>query len=192
MNEQESLELISQMIRDSRKSVEYKAGLPVLIWGYITVVVSLLVYAGFTFIGSPAVNWLWFLIPLVGSLSMWQLGLKQVKTKKSYFEKVIEQVWMVLGFVSFGLGVACMFLPNAFSILFLISLIIGMGITLTGCIADYKPYIGFGIAGILLSFLCLVVKGEEQILVFAAIFVVMMIIPGHLLNRDVRKEQANK
>ncbi len=63
MSEQESLELISQVIRDSRKSVEYKAGSFSLIWGYVTVIVSLLVYAGFALTDYHEVAWLWFLIP---------------------------------------------------------------------------------------------------------------------------------
>lgn len=190
MSEQESLELISQVIRDSRKSVEYKAGSFSLIWGYVTVIVSLLVYAGFALTDYHEVAWLWFLIPIGGCLAMWRLGLSQKSLKRTYFDRIINQVWMVLGLVGWGLSVACLLLPGAFSILFLISLIMSMGVTLTGCIASYKTYIGFGITGILLSFLCLAVKGEEQILIFAAIFVIMMIIPGHLLNRDVRREQV--
>lgn len=191
LKEQESLELIAQMIRDSRKSVEYKAGTFSLIWGYTTVLISLLVYSGWMLMHHSAIFWLWFLIPVGGCVATWLFKRNHPSLKKTYFDKVINQVWMVLGLVGWGLGVACVLLPSSFSILFLIGLLMGMGMTMTGCIASYKVYIGFGVAGIMLSFLCLLVKGVDQILVFAGIFIVMMIIPGHLLNRGLRKEQGN-
>ncbi|WP_224203944.1 hypothetical protein [Bacteroides salyersiae] len=46
LNEQESLELIARMIRNSKRNVRENAGGPALIWGYATVLTSLLVYAG--------------------------------------------------------------------------------------------------------------------------------------------------
>ena len=44
LNEQESLELIARMIRNSKRNVRENAGGPALIWGYATVLTSLLVY----------------------------------------------------------------------------------------------------------------------------------------------------
>lgn len=188
LKEEESLELISRMIRDSRKSVDYKAGTFSLIWGYVTVFVSLLIYGGWVLTHHQAIFWLWFLIPVVGVVATWLFERNQPALKRTYLDKVINQIWMVLGLVGWGLAVACFLLPGSFSILFLISLLMGMGMTMTGCVASYKVYIGFGVAGILLSFLCLLAKGTEQILIFAGIFIIMMIIPGHLLNRELRKE----
>lgn len=46
LNEQESLELIARMIRNSKRNVRENAGGPALIGGYATVLTSLLVYAG--------------------------------------------------------------------------------------------------------------------------------------------------
>ena len=44
MTEAQSLELITSMINDSRSRLARNSGTPFLIWGYTTVVVSLLVY----------------------------------------------------------------------------------------------------------------------------------------------------
>ena len=41
LNEKESLELISQMIQNTRTRVEKDGGTPFLIWGYGTVIISL-------------------------------------------------------------------------------------------------------------------------------------------------------
>ena len=44
LNEKESLELITQMIRNTQKKMEKGSGLPFLIWGYVTIAVSLAVW----------------------------------------------------------------------------------------------------------------------------------------------------
>ena len=44
LNEQESLELITQMIQNTKFKMVKNAGTPFLVWGYMTVVTSLLVW----------------------------------------------------------------------------------------------------------------------------------------------------
>ena len=56
LNEQESLELITQMIQNTKFKMVKNAGTPFLIWGYMTVVTSLLVYYW---------QFLWLLMPAV-------------------------------------------------------------------------------------------------------------------------------
>ena len=51
LNEKESLELIAQMIQNTKNRLETNCGMPFLFWGYNTIFVSLLV---------------WFLVELPG------------------------------------------------------------------------------------------------------------------------------
>ena len=66
-------------------------------------------------------------------------------------------------------------------------LMMGTGTAITSMIIRFKPIIFSGFAGILLSYLCLIVKGYEVILVFAIIFLFIMIVPGHILNWKGRR-----
>ena len=43
LNEKESLELIAQMIQNTKSRMTRNSGAPFLIWGYTTIIVSLLV-----------------------------------------------------------------------------------------------------------------------------------------------------
>ena len=43
LNEKESLELIAQMIQNTKNRLETNCGMPFLFWGYTTIFVSLLV-----------------------------------------------------------------------------------------------------------------------------------------------------
>ncbi len=48
LNEKESLELIAQMIQNTKNRLETNCGMPFLFWGYTTLFVSLLIW----FLGS--------------------------------------------------------------------------------------------------------------------------------------------
>lgn len=173
-----------------KKYVKQNAGAPALLWGYVTILTSLLVYLGWILISQQWVMYGWYLIPVLGIIGSVLLSRREKPVlTKTFLDRVVKYIWMVLGMVCWGVSVAA-FIFN-FPILFFVSILMSAAITLTGCVADYKVYIYSGIAGILLSFLCLVVRGPEQILVFAGIFVVMMIIPSHLLNAELKK-QVNK
>lgn len=186
MNEQESLELIARMIQNSKRNVSENAGGPALIWGYATILTSLLVYAGWMLTHHYDVMYGWFLIPVFGGIGTFLFGRdKKPVLKKTYLDRVIKYIWLVMGTVCCALSVAAFIFH--FPILFFISLLMAIAITLTGCVTSYNIFTYFGIAGIILSFICLIMKGPEQILLFAGIFIVMMIIPGHILNAAIKK-----
>lgn len=66
LNEQESLELITRMIQNSKRNLEVGSGNIFLLWGYLGAVVSLVIFGLVLLTKNHAWNWLWFLIPLVG------------------------------------------------------------------------------------------------------------------------------
>lgn len=190
LNEKESLELIARMIENTKKNVDRNKANPSLAWGYTTIVVSLLVYGGLYWLKNTDVFFLWFLIPVLGLLAQFLLDKKsEPKLVKTFLDRVIQQIWMVIGLICVGMSIFSFTLPIAFPILFFISLLCLIAHTLTGCICDIKSYIYLGVVGILLSYLCLVVKGPEQILVFAGVFLIGMVIPGHILNYNMKKER---
>ena len=52
LTEKESLDLISQMIRNTRSRLEDNSGIPFLIWGYTTVIVAVIVWSLVTTSGN--------------------------------------------------------------------------------------------------------------------------------------------
>ena len=65
---------------------------------------------------------------------------------------------------------------------FIILLIMGMGTTVTGLIIRFTPTAVGGVAAIILAPFTLIAGNMWQPLLFIAGFVVMMIVPGHILN----------
>ena len=186
LNEKESLELITHMIRNTQQKLEKSNGIPFLIWGYTTVGISVLVWYLFSTTGNPYWQCLWFLIPVIGFSTMLRALRKQEKKVKTYIDKVISYVWIGFGIAALVVSTSAMFLWNL-PILFIMVLMMGTGTAITGMIIRFKPIIFSGFAGILLSYLCLIVKGYEVILVFAIIFLFIMIVPGHILNWKGRR-----
>jgi hypothetical protein len=101
LNEKESLELITQMIRNTQQRIEKGNGIPFLIWGYTTVLVSLLVWYMLKSTGNDYWNLLWFLIPSIGFTAMTITMQKENKGVKTYLDKVIMYVWIVVGIAAF-------------------------------------------------------------------------------------------
>lgn len=186
LNEKESLELIAGMIQNTQQKLEKGNGIPFLVWGYTTIVVSLLVWYFLSRTGDYRMHYLWFLIPLVAGPVMFFLIRKDEKGVKTYIDRVVGYVWTVMGLTGFMISMVAIFFWNL-PILFIIILLMGSGTAITGLVIRFTPIAVAGFLGLALSLLCLFTPGVNQILVFAAVFLVMMVIPGHILNAKGRK-----
>ena len=82
------------------------------------------------------------------------------------------------------------FFFDFFTLPFLVLLLISMAVALTGFVIKFNIAVGFGVFGILASFSFLFIGGANQILLFAAVFFVMMVIPGHILNYLTNKKHV--
>lgn len=189
LTEKESLELISQMICNTRNRMEENNGIPFLIWGYSTVIIALSVWYMVTSTQNYYWQWLWFGIPTLSYLAWFIFNANKKKKGnphvKTFVDRVIGHVWMVFGITGFLVSMMAIFYH--IPILFIILLTMGMATAITGLIIRFKPVIISGFLGMALSLLCFVVNGTDSILVFAAAFVLMMVIPGHILNNASRK-----
>ncbi|MPM51107.1 hypothetical protein SDC9_97853 [bioreactor metagenome] len=190
LNEKESLELIAQMIRNTQKKMEKGSGIPFLIWGYVTIAVSLTVWYLLGKTGNPNWNFLWFAIPVIGFPTMLLAMRKKTALPKTYIDKVISYVWIVVG-VSALIPSMAIAVIHDFPVLFLVVLLISIGTAITGFVIKFLPLVISGFMGMLLSILCLTLRASlDSILVFAALFLLVQVIPGHILNYKSRRSHV--
>lgn len=183
MDAAESIALISRMIANTRERLERNAGRPLLIWGYSTVVTTLLVMAAVFYFRDGRWNYLWMMLPLMGwLLHRFNRPAKSEGEARTFVDRVIANVWMVMGLTAWFVSMISLFSPVRMPILFVILLMMGLGTTITGLIIRFRPVIIGGIAAIVIAPWTLTVGGYVQALLFIAGFVVMMIVPGHILN----------
>lgn len=188
LTEKESLELISQMIRETREHIEKRVAYPFLIWGYLTVTVSIAVWYVLVKTGDYRWNWLWLCLPVIGWLLSRGVGRSDEKGTTTYMDRVIGVIWAVIGAAVLLVGITAFKVEN---VLFIIALLLSIGTTLTGWVIKFKPVGWAGTVSILLSFVLLFVPSVNQLLVFAALFMVMMVIPGHIFYNHVMRCSKN-
>lgn len=111
------------------------------------------------------------------------------KSVVTFVDKTISKIWIVLGICALLLSLYMVIDYSAYPILFVMALLINAGVAMSGLIIRFRPISVAGFAGILLSFLILMIPGLEKILVFAAFSVIMLIIPGHILNATSKKNK---
>ncbi len=190
LTEVQSLELITSMIQDSRNRLAQNSGTPFLVWGYITVAVSVFEYFVMTQGWSIHWAWAWFAIPLLGWPIMMLAIRKQEQGAKNHIDRIISALWCVLGVATLFLYL----LATAYgaSLFALIVLMMGIGTLTTGLIlrdATTKWCGGLAMAASAIFPLLHIIYNEQtsiEILIFAAIFLVMMVLPGHILNHKTQ------
>lgn len=183
LNAAESLELIGRMIENTRNRMERNSGRPFLIWGYTTVVITLAVWLAVWKTQDLYWNWLWFGLPLMGGLLMWLTRPRNNQgSVRTFVDRVIDKIWLVLGSALMFCALISMTGISRPPMLFLSVLMMGAGTTLTGLVIRFTPSTVGGALGIVLSPVLIAPWGEWQAVVFIAAFVVMMVIPGHVLN----------
>lgn len=188
LNEAESLDLIVTMIRQTRGRLTANNGRHFLVMGYTTVAVSLTVWFALTRTGDHRWNWLWFVILLVwfayGGANGW---FRAAGGTRTYVDRAIDCVWGSLGAAALLVTVFAIFRP--IPILFVIVLLMGVGSMMTGLLLRFHPFTGAGLFALLLSPCCVILRGPDTILLFAALFAVMMVLPGHLLSCRFRRSK---
>lgn len=193
LNEKESLELITRMIQNTRRNLDTGSGNIFLVWGYVGALVTLAVLAGVYFTKNPGLMWGFWGIPVIGYLLTYLLMRKRQKAAKSYIDKVLMQVWMILGLICMMIVLMATDTERFEIILPLCAVVMSLGSIITGCIIRYTMFLVFPVLGLVWGMKSLfdaLTQGTSYVslLWFVAIVVFAMIIPGHILNYRARKE----
>lgn len=193
LNEKESLELITRMIQNTRRNLDTGSGNIFLVWGYVGALVTLAVLAGVYFTKNPGWMWGFWGVPIIGYLLMYLLMRKRQKATKSYIDKVLMQVWIILGLVCMMIVLMATDTERFEIILPLCAVVMSLGSIITGCIIRYTMFLVFPVLGLVWGMKSLfdaLTQGTSYVslLWFVAIVVFAMIIPGHILNYRARKE----
>lgn len=196
ITERESIELITSMI-NSTKQRYIGNGHIMLMWGYLVVSVSILVWIMTHTTHHTAWNWLWFAIPVTGGIVTPIMARKEKHRQgvTTYSDKITSRLWTLFGLSEIVLTLMCLVLKLAFNVncwsaMLAYSLIVAaFAETIQGIILKENSLIAGGITGWLIGMVALccmtgdiVIKANWFMPLFILAFVCMMIIPGHTLN----------
>lgn len=184
---QESLDLIAKMIRNTQDRFERYSGTPFIVWGYSTIVIALVVWYFVSTTGNMDWNYLWFGIIPLGGITMSIFRRKREKYISTYTDQVTGYIWLVIGVTAVLTAIVASFGPLR-QVLFIEALLINIGTALTGLVIRLRYVAVMGFAGVVVSF-CLPFfeRSWYQVLIFALIVAVTMVVPGHIMNAQGRK-----
>lgn len=202
INERESIEIITSMIARTKERYSLGDGNIMLMWGYLTLIISVLVWVLLAVTHNPAVNWLWFLIWIIGGIATPVMAKKNAikKGAKTYTDKIISRLWSIVGFSAIAETVACLVMLLAggldtWGAMFIFALIIvPFAEIANGIVLNESSYIWGGAIGLVAGiFLTCCIAGDVALTaswvmpLFIVAFICMMIIPGHIINHKAKK-----
>lgn len=181
----QSIAIIRDMISKTRENLEDRGSKDLLIFGYTSFFVTAIVYVLLIYTQNPIFTWGWWAIPVVGYPISYLTNRGRPKTGrvKTYIDSTIWRIWRVV-------GIGCMVVPFILFldvtgpiILPIEAMLLSIGVTLTGLTINFKVITAAGIiAGVISLLLFAFPSFAYQVPLFGSLFVVAMIIPGHVLN----------
>lgn len=197
LNEKESLELVTQMIRNTRRNLDVGSGNMFLLWGYVCVLLTLVVWAGVGLTQNSAWMWGFWGIPVVGYLLSYIFMRRKDKPVSLYIDKVLNELWQFMGIVCLAVALMAAYFHAFEVILPLCAILLSLGSIFTGVLIRYTQFSGLSSMGVLLGLRMLFEVWDKssflQILPeFVLVVILAMIIPGHILNYKAKKENKNK
>lgn len=199
MNEQESLELIAQMIRNSKNNLGISCGDIFLSWGYPMLIVFVAIYVMVYL--TQNIHWFFLgvIVPVVAYLLTRRsfYGKQRVRT---YVDGVIVNIWKMVNAVCLCIAFyTCVFrTEHVFLIVPLYMLVVSIGISITGAVIQNKSvHDSYGL-GIVCALAVLYDMEPATILERPFIFMgvlsftilLILIVTGHSINRKMRKKNV--
>ena len=194
LNEKESLELIAQMIQNSKKNLQVGRGNQFILWGSLGAITSLAVMTMLLLTNSPMWNWLWFAIPVIGwPVMMWQLK-KEEKPVITFIDKVMKAVWTTIGSIGMlSILLMAYVAHNTHLIIPCTILLIGIGSAISGAVLDNKRIQSWasGTFGFVMIVSLRIAFDETNPIwnhiIFSIASIGLLVIPGYILNKEAKK-----
>lgn len=196
LTEKESLEVITSMI--ARTKARYLgSGNILLMWGYLAVFSSILVWILLAATQQNVWNWLWFAIPVIGMPLTSIMARREKRTNGvvTYSDKITSHLWSIFGVSEIVLTLICLGFSLIGGIKCWTAMIVYTIIAAPfaeiaqGLIVKEKSLTWGGIVGLAIGMvLVCCVTGKIPLLanwfmpLFILFWVVMMIVPGHIIN----------
>ena len=202
INEKESLAIITEMIDRTKNRLRIGDGNMLLLWGYTSLAVTALTIIVLVATQHPASNWLWFLIWLIGGSASARICRRRNcdSSVRTYIDNITVGLWSLIGCCAILFTAICLFMMLFagkdcwIAMLVFGHLIIGMAVVVQGFVIQEISLIAGGSFGVISGTLvmCFAIGGIPIDMwwafpLIAVTFILMLIVPGHILNYKSRK-----
>ena len=194
-----SLKIIAETMERSRMTIAKNSGRPLILWGCLVAVTSVIIYFLWSKTGSPVWNLLWFAMSIIGFICTIFMSKNSEKAPKNEVSRILGKTWMWFGIFTTGLYLmiwVAYFIMRACNpeasihvdLTLVISLMMGLCGVISGVVMKMKSVVACLVVATAISVVvALVVNGPAQILVFAILGVLGLVVPGLILQNKVKK-----
>lgn len=198
-----SLKIIAETMERSRMTIAKNTGKPLILWGCMVALTSVVVYFLWSKTGSPVWNLLWFAMTAISVVCNIVMDRNKEKAPSTEISRIIGKTWMWFGIFTTGLYLIiwiAYFILRAFNpeasihvdLTLVISLMMGLCGVISGVVMKMKSVVACLVIATALSVVvALVVNGPAQILVFAILGVIGLVIPGLILQNKAKNSQIS-
>ena len=201
LSAENSLRLIAETIERSRRTIAKNSGKPLILWGVLVTLFSFIIWGLWTKTGSPAWNFLWFAMSVIGFVCMQTLFRNREKVPDTEVSRMLGKIWMWFGIFATGFfalvwvawGVRSLTgVEGTLSVdlSLIILLMMGLGGTLSGAVLGNKVVTASSLIATTFAALFLMVMptgSPLRILSFAILGVFALIVPGIILQKQGRE-----
>lgn len=198
---QESLEVITSMISRTKERY-FGNGNILLLWGFLTVAVTIAVWILLLTTQKAIWNLLWIALPVIGLPLSAIIGKKQTIKDgvRTYSDRIISKLWMITGMSYIIMVIACIIFKSVgiccwSTFLPFTLMVVPISIVAQGLIVKEGSMISGGFIALIIGIftLCCVAAdiplGVNWFLpLFIIAFIVMMVIPGFVLNYKIKHQ----
>lgn len=191
MTPEKSLKIINEFIEKSRHNFIRECGLPLIMWGCLVLVTSLIIWFLWRQSGNPSWNWLWFAMAAIGFVAGPLMSKRSKAYSKGFLDEKLGFLWLAYGIFAMSYALVGIFLYSG-AITIGITLMIGLCITLTGVLSELKSLTVLGfITGIGGSALCCLVKRPEDTTLVISGMALAILLSGIIMYFQSRKTCSN-
>ena len=201
LSAENSLRIIAETIERSRRTITKNSGKPLILWGVLVALFSLIIWGLWTKTGSPAWNFLWFAMSAIGFVCMKTLFRNREKVPETEVSRMLGKIWMWFGIFATGFfalvwvawGIRSLTGVEGtlrVDLTLIILLMMGLGGTLSGAVLENKVVTASALIATTFAALFLMVMptgSPLRILSFAILGVFALIVPGIILQKQGRE-----
>ena len=201
LSAENSLRIIAETIERSRRTITKNSGKPLILWGVLVALFSLIIWGLWTKTGSPIWNFLWFAMSAIGFVCMKTLFRNREKVPETEVSRMLGKIWMWFGIFATGFFALVWIAWGIRSLTgvegtlrvdltLIILLMMGLGGTLSGAVLGNKVVTASALIATTFAALFLMVMptgSPLRILSFAILGVFALIVPGIILQKQGRE-----
>ena len=185
MTAQQSLNIISEMMNNSRRIILQSSAKHFILWGILLIVTSFVIYELWHITGSPVWNVAWFAMPALGFPMVRILERKETDVPQNKINMNIGLIWLTYCiFVVLLSVIAMLWVPMNISLIIVV--LVGFAECISGfLLKNWAITISGFIIGIGGAVMASMLPGAEQLLIFT-VCGIMLVVTGLIIKSQYK------